>query len=195
MSVVLVAAAACPYAGRYLVIDEPLLPSDAIFVLGGARAESWLEAVDLYRERLAPQIVLSPGIVEAAELRVREMGVRLPLHAELARDAMVQMGVPAAAITILASPVDNTGDEAVEAQSLATLRNWTSLIVVTSKYHTRRSRYAFEREFRDRPMRVQVRGSRYDVADPDRWWRHRADLRFVVTELQKLLVYRLGLDR
>jgi uncharacterized SAM-binding protein YcdF (DUF218 family) len=194
-AVVLLVAGGCRNAGRFLVVDLPPEAADAIVVLAGARAERWLEAVDLYRENVAPRIVLSPGILETAEVRVREMGVRFPAEAELAKDAMAQIGVPAAAIIVLAGPVDNTADEAVQVRAIASLRGWTRLIVVTSKYHSRRARYAFERELEDTAITVRVRGSRYDVVHPDRWWQHRSEKRFVISELQKLIAYRLGLDR
>lgn len=194
-AVILLGAAGCPYAGRYLIVDEPLQPADALVVLAGTRAERWLEAVDLYRTKLAPQILLSPGIEEAAEVRVREAGIRFPTAAELSADAMRQMGIPASAISVLPQTVDNTADEAEQTRQFAAQRGWTRLIIVTSKYHTRRTRYAFEREFAGTDVRVQVHGSRYDGATPDRWWRHRADARFVLSELQKLAAYRLGLGR
>lgn len=193
--VVLLGAAACPYAGHYLILDEPLQPADAIVVLAGSPAERWLEGVDLYREKLAPQVILSPGIVEPAEARVRAMGIRLPARVDLARDAMLQLGVPAAAISVLPSTVDNTADEAALTRSLLVQRGWTSIIVVTSKYHTRRTRFAFARELSGSGVRIQVRGSRYDEVSPDRWWTHRSDLRDVVSELQKLAAYRLGLGK
>jgi uncharacterized SAM-binding protein YcdF (DUF218 family) len=188
-------AAACPYAGHYLIVEDALEPSDAIVVLAGARAERWLEAVDLYRERMAPRIVLSPGMVEPAERRLRGMGIRLPSEAELARDAIVQLGVPASAVTVLPSPVDNTADEAAQTRAVALAHGWTSLIITTSKYHSRRTRYAFRREFSGTPVRVHIRASRYDEVSPDGWWKHRRDVRYVVSELQKLAAYRLGLGR
>ncbi len=192
---VLLAAAACPYAGRLLVIDEPLQPADAIVVMAGPRSVRVLEGVDLYRAGLAPHIVLTAGIVEQAEIELRARGIRFPAEAEIARDIMVQLGVPASAITVLPKSVDNTADEAFEVRTLVSARQWTHIIVVTSRYHTRRTRFAFHREFRGLPVRVQVKGSRYDGASPDDWWKHRADLRYVVSEWQKLLAYRLGFGR
>jgi uncharacterized SAM-binding protein YcdF (DUF218 family) len=189
------AAAACPYAGRFLVIDEPLRAADALVVLAGPRSVRWLEAVDLYREGLAPTIVISPGIVEAAEVELRARGIRYPSQAEIVRDAMVQVGVPASAITTLPASVDNTADEASQTRPLVLARGWTGIIVVTSKYHTRRTRFAFQREFRNTPVRIQVRGSRYDGASPDDWWKRRGDVRYVISELEKLAAYRLGLGR
>jgi uncharacterized SAM-binding protein YcdF (DUF218 family) len=182
-----------PRAGRYLIVEAPLEKSDAIIVLAGARAERWLESVDLFREGWAPRIVLSPGRTEEAEVRIRQMGVRFPSETELIRDAMVQMHVPAEAVLILSDEVDNTAQEASAAREMALKESWRRIIVVTSKYHTRRTAFAFEREVRGTGIRVLVRANRYDAAAPDRWWASRADFRFVTSELQKLLAYRLGL--
>jgi uncharacterized SAM-binding protein YcdF (DUF218 family) len=180
-------------AGRYLVVEQALERSDAIVVLGGARVERWLEAVDLYRAGWARHIVLSPGRIELAELRLRQSGVRFPAEAELVRDTMVQMKVPADAVVILPASLDNTAEEATSARQAATAAGWHRLIVVTSKYHTRRTLFAFEREFRGTSIEIRVRGTRYESAMPDRWWTSRADFRWVTSELQKLLAYRLGL--
>jgi uncharacterized SAM-binding protein YcdF (DUF218 family) len=190
---VLGALAFLPFAGRYLVISEPLDRSDGIVVLAGGRAERWLEAVDLYREGWAPKIALSPGRVEPTEKLLLARGVRLPTDAHVARDVMTQLGVDPAAISIFAENVDNTAQEADAFRAFVLQEGWTRIIVVTSKYHTRRTRFAFAREFADVPVRIRVRASRYDAAVPERWWTSRGDVRYVTSELQKLLLYRLGL--
>jgi len=180
-------------AGRYLVVEHALERSDAIVVLGGARVERWIEAVDLYREGWAPRIVLSPGRIEESELRLRESGVRFPAEAELIRDAMLQMKVAPDAIVILPASLDNTAQEATSVRQAAVAAGWHRLIVVTSKYHTRRSLFAFERELRGTSIEVRMRATRYELATPDRWWTTRGDFRWVTSELQKLLAYKLGL--
>jgi uncharacterized SAM-binding protein YcdF (DUF218 family) len=192
--VALLAAAMLVHAGRYLVVQQqPLQRADAIVVLGGARVERWLEAVDLYRAGWATHIVLSPGRIEPAELRLRQSGIRFPAESDLVRDAMVQMQVPATAIVILRGPLDNTAEEATSTREIASAAGWHRLIIVTSHYHTRRTLFAFERELRGTSIEITVRASRYDLVTPDRWWTERAEFRFVVSELQSLLVYRLGL--
>lgn len=191
--IVLAVAAAFPYAGRYLIVDRPLQAADAIVVLGGSRVERWLEAVDLYKEKIAPQLLLSPGPVEAAEVTLRERGINFPREADLARDAIVQLGVPSAAVHVIPGTMDNTAQEAAATRDMVRQHGWTSLIVVTSKFHTRRSLYAFEREFKGTGVKIQVRPTRYDEARADGWWKRRADFRSVTSELQKLLAYRLGL--
>ena len=186
-------AAFLPFAGRYLVVQQPLERSDAIVVLAGSRVERWLEAVDLYRAGWAPRIVLSRGRMESAEQRLHQMGIRFPADADLARDAMVQMKVPTDAILMLPDDLDNTAQEAAATRRLAAASGWSRIIVVTSKYHSRRSAYAFAREFHGTPIRVSVRATAYDPSVPNRWWSTRQDVRFVTSELQKLVVYHLGL--
>lgn len=182
-----------PRAGRFLIVDEPLAKSDAIVILAGSRAERWLEATDLYRDGWAPRLVLSQGRLEGAEALVRERGIRFPAEAELTRDAMIQLEVPASAIAVLPESLDNTAQEAAAVRRLAVAGGWRQVIVVTSKYHTRRTAFAFSRELRGTGVRAIVRGARYDPFNPDQWWTRRPDVRIVTSELQKLIAYRLGL--
>lgn len=182
-----------PFAGRYLVVEQPLDRADAIVVLAGARVERWLEAVDLFHEGWAPRILLSPGQLEPAEALLRQRHIPFPHAADLVRDAMTRAEIPASAITILPGWVDNTAQEAAAARRAAVEAGWRQLIVVTSKYHSRRAAYAFAREFRGTSVRILMRYSRYDTAVPERWWSTRQDVRYVTSELQKLAAYRLGL--
>lgn len=194
VALTLAAACAFPFAGRFLVVEEPIQPADAIIVLAGSRAERWMEALDLYKEQVAPHIVLSSDRTEGAEFELRGRGIHLPRHSDLVREAMIQLGVAPDAVEVFPTEVDNTASEATEVRTIAVARGWKRLLVVTSKYHTRRSRFAFLRVFRGTGMEVRVRASRYDRSVPERWWKYRSDVRHVLTELSKLLAYRLGLE-
>lgn len=182
------------YGGRYLQHEDPLQKADAIFVLGGTRAERPLEAIDLYKEGYAPIVILSPGMVEDAEVLLRKRGVQFPRQDELQRDALVQSGLPAAAVFSTGADVDNTAQEAGLLRAIVQARGWRRVIIVTSKYHTRRAAFAFKRGLEGTGAQVMMRASRYDSSDPARWWHYRSDFRFVVSEWQKLVAYRLGLQ-
>lgn len=181
------------YGGRYLQHEDLLQKADVIFVLAGTRAERLLEGYHLYMEGYAPLILLSPGQVEPGEALLRARGIRFPSDHELARDVLVQMGVPPAAIQGPDRPVDNTAQEANLLRARVQSHGWKRVIVVTSKFHTRRSGFAFRRGLEGTGATVVMRASRFDPADPANWWRTRADFRFASTEWQKLILYRLGL--
>jgi len=180
------------YGGRFLQHEDPLQKSDAILVLAGARVERALEAVDLYKEGWAPLIIVSGGRVEAAEAALQQRGIGLPREGDAVRVVMGQLGVPASAIVQPPDSVDNTGQEANMLRAMAQERHWRRVIIVTSKYHTRRTGFAFRRGLEGTGAVPIVRASRYDASDPAHWWRRRADFRFAGSEWVKLLFYRLG---
>jgi uncharacterized SAM-binding protein YcdF (DUF218 family) len=181
------------YGGRYLQHEEALRRADAVFVLAGGRLERGLEAVDLYREGYAPVIVLSPGGQEPAEVAARARGIRFPAPADIVAEVIAASGVPRSAVIIETRSVDNTADEALMLRTLTTNRGWRTVIVVTSKYHTRRAGYAMRRALEGTGVDIVLRASRYDPSNPARWWRARRDVRLVAEEWQKLIAYRLGL--
>jgi uncharacterized SAM-binding protein YcdF (DUF218 family) len=182
------------YGGRYLQHEDALQKADAIFVLSGTRLERPLEALDIYKSGYAPLIVLSPGRVEVGEFMLRQRGVQFPTEAELQRDVLIRLGVPSTAIAATIGYVDNTAQEANLLRAMVTANHWRRVIIVTSKYHTRRSAFAFKRGLKGTGAEVVMRASKYDPSDPANWWRNRADFRFASSEFQKLIAYRLGLS-
>ena len=181
------------YGGRYLQHEDPLQKADVIFVLAGTRAERLLEGYHLYMEGHAPLIMLSPGRVEPGEALLKSRGIRFPSEHELARDVLLQLGVPPNAVQAPGQSVDNTAQEANLLRARVQSHGWKRVIVVTSKFHTRRSGFAFRRGLEGTGATVVMRASRFDPADPANWWRTRGDFRFASTEWQKLILYRLGL--
>jgi len=180
------------YGGRYLQDENPLQKADAIFVLAGTRAERMLEGYELYKAGYAPVVMLSPGRPDPGERILKERGISFLLEVEQQRDALLQGGVPANAIIADTGYVDNTAQEAELLRRYVQSRGWKRVIVVTSKFHVRRTSFAFRREMEGTGCEILTRASRYDPADPANWWRTRADLRYGITEWQKLVAYRLG---
>jgi len=183
-----------PFAGRYLIVEDPVAAADAIVVLGTTRSGRWLEALDLYEGKIAPHIVLSSDRIEGRDLEYQVRGVRIPRTSDLVRDAMVGLGVPPEAVEVFPHPLDNTAQEAEASLALARERGWDRLVIVTSKYHTRRARFAFNRAFSGSRIHIAVRPTRYEIVRPRTWWADRHDARWVVQEIPKLLLYWLGLE-
>jgi uncharacterized SAM-binding protein YcdF (DUF218 family) len=194
-AVVTVAASsyACLRLGTFLYAEDPLQRADAIIVLAGTRMERPLEAADLYSTGWAPHVVLTEDVPDGGIEFLQRRGVQLATNAETARDVMVRLGVPRTAIEVVPQTHDSTADEAETLREICVSRNWKRIIVVTSKFHTRRSGFAVRRALKGSGAEVVMRGSAYDRADPHRWWRTRGDVRWAASESQKLIVYVLGL--
>jgi uncharacterized SAM-binding protein YcdF (DUF218 family) len=188
----LILAIAVPRAGAWLVVQDPLEKSDAIFVLGGTMFERPLEAVDLYHEGWAPRILLFRQIADKGEAELIRRGVPYPREVDTQITVMEQLGVPRSAIVVL-DPADSTAAEAGYLREAALRNRYTRLIVVTSKQHTRRARLAMARRLDPAGIKVIIRYSRYDLADAEHWWRERETLRFTLFEWQRLLGYWTGI--
>ena len=106
---------------------------------------------------------------------------------------MIKLGVPPSAIIQPARIHANTAQEAQTLHQLARQHGWRRIIVVTSPYHLRRAGFAMRRELKGTDVEVEMHGTRYQPAHPDRWWANREDLRWVLDEGAKLIAYELGL--
>jgi uncharacterized SAM-binding protein YcdF (DUF218 family) len=131
--------------------------------------------------------------VERSFAVLAERGIYFRADADATRDVFQKLGVPADAILIPDRIHDNTAQEAQTLRDLAVKNSWRRIIVVTSKYHLRRARFALRRELEGTGIEITMHGSRYDDVTPERWWTRRADWRWVLSESGKLVAYELGL--
>lgn len=190
--VLILAVAAAPKLGTWLVVEDPLQKSDAIFVLGGTMYERPLEAVDLYHEGWAPRLVLMRQIADEGEHELRRRGIEFQREIDLQVDVLTRLGVPRQAIEVLPEQ-NSTRDEADALRAMVVANHWTRVIVVTSKQHTRRAKLVMDRRLADTGGHAILRASRYDQSDVDGWWRNRSTLRFTLFETQRLIAYWLGI--
>lgn len=177
-------------AGHFLVTDEPPQRADAIVVLSGSFPDRILEAVDLYHADLAPLIVLCREPENAGFKQLRERGVVLPRGFELNQSVAEQLGVPAAAIIVVDRSETSTFSEARRMLEFLARRHIESILLVTSKFHTRRAA-AIYRYLAAGQIRIITRPTRYGRFQPDSWWHDRMSTRRVLIEYQKLLLFEL----
>ena len=177
--------------GSWLVVQDPLAKADAIFVLGGTRFERPLEAVELYKAGWAPRVGLMRQVSDYGEVHLMQQGIPYPREVDAQVEVMVRLGVPAAAITIF-NEANSTAEEAQILYDAAAANHWSSVIIVTSKQHTRRARLVMKRRTAPLGLNVITRYSRFDQSDTDRWWTNRSTLRFTLFESQRLLGYWVG---
>ena len=187
----LIAAILIPRAGAWLVVADPLVKADAIIVLGGTMYERQLEAVDLFHDQWAPRIYLFREIADWGEVELLKRGIAYTRSVDVQIDAMLRLGVPRDAIHVL-DQANSTAEESTHVLNLVTQQNYSRVIIVTSKQHTRRARLVMRRRLDGTATQVIVRGSRYDLSDVDRWWANRSTLRFTLFETQRLLGYWIG---
>jgi uncharacterized SAM-binding protein YcdF (DUF218 family) len=166
------------FAAESWIIEDPLDKAEALIVLGddnfyGDRAT---RGAQLFREGKAPVIV-------ASGRRLRpNAGI-----AELMEHDLAERGVPRDKIVRFAHDADSTLEEARALTRLIKERKWHSVIVVTSNFHTRRSRYILQRVFPE-GMVVRIASARDGDFDPEHWWEKRKSVKELTREFAGMAV-------
>ncbi len=135
-----------PLLAEGLIIEKPLESADAIVVLGGSHTyvERTHKAAEIYNRGTAPKIYLTDDGEYSGWSQTEQ---RNPPFVELARNSLILHGVPAENIEILEPRVSGTIDEARILSQKAKSVNLSSLLIVTSAYHTRRALATFQKVF------------------------------------------------
>lgn len=176
--------------GSYLVYQQDPQEADAIVILAG-----WDDAViraragaDLYKRGLAKTIFVPRMERIEGQTEITQQGVTIPENRDLIIAILRGCGVPLVAIETSAHEVTDTWDEAQEASHFIEAKGYTTVLLVTSKYHARRAYLIFKDALKGKATVISV-PSPYDSSDPDVWWKESEDLKGVILEYQKLLVY------
>jgi len=170
--------------GRWLVAEDPLQKGQAIVILSGRMPMRAMEAAKLYREGFAPKVWLTHSTEPGAMLKT--IGVSYVGEDIYNVQVLMHEGVPADAIRLLEPPIINTADELSVVSEALEAGKGTTVIIVTTKVHTRRVRILWNRLAAGRGQAV-IRAASDDPFDPRRWWRTTADALDVVREFLGIL--------
>jgi len=184
LALVIVAGVIFFTVGKWLVVEDPLAHADVILVLSGRLPERAVEAARVYKAGYADQVWISPPIAPVNELKA--MNISYLGEDFYNEKILIAQGVPPDAIRILDKPDANT--EAEVRQTVEELRrlDFHSVIVVTSKPHTRRVRTIWRKLVGPEPHMV-VHYADDDPYDGAHWWRHTRDALDVLRETMGLL--------
>ncbi len=175
-------------AGRYLVTEQPLSKADLVLVLAGSPYLRLPEAAKLFREGLAPAILLTTPPRPRGLDDLARSGLQYPDEQELAFKILEALRVPRHAILTTPEQADSTKAEAETVARFLNRHPARTLIVVTSKSHSTRSGKILNAVL-DPGVRVLVHPVPSDPFRPDQWWRDRTDTKEVLHEYGGLVDY------
>ncbi|AEB11369.1 YdcF family protein [Marinithermus hydrothermalis] len=171
-----------PGLGGYLVVADPLEPAQAVLPLAGAQHRA-AAAARLVRAGYAEVLLIT-------QIPLAEPGARARYVAQVQAVAL-QAGLNPERIRVVPGYARTTYAEAQNARAFLEGRGWTSLIVVTDAYHTRRARLLFRRAFQGSGITVRVRPAE-GGAPPEAWWTTPEGQRAVLSEYLKLMAHAVG---
>jgi uncharacterized SAM-binding protein YcdF (DUF218 family) len=170
--------------GDWLVVADPLTHADAIVVLSGHLPDRAMEAARIYHAGYAGQVWISPPLSPVEELKAMKIAF---LGEDFYNEkVLLAQGVPADAIRVLDRPSANTEEEVREIKDALQHGDFHSVIIVTSKPHTRRVRTIWKK-LAGPDFHSVVRFANDDPYDGGHWWRHTHDALDIVRETLGLL--------
>ena len=172
-----------------LVVNQPLVKSDAVVALGGGSPSRVLEAIDIYKEGLAGKIIIfRSGKPEGIDY-IKSKNIDYKENAD--RDAILaeKLGVNQKDIIIFPGRVYSTKEEAEKLKKFALRKGYKSIIITTSKGHTKRSYLIFNRIFKNSGINLIIKPSSYDSFDPNNLEKNKQHWKNVVLEYQKIIYF------
>lgn len=176
--------------GSYLVVEDPLQKAAAIVALRGQVPFRDLEAAKYFRAGFAPVVILVPTKAREEAQAMERLGVKITQDWEYGREILLKQNVPESAIVVTKGQGEGTLEELRAAYD--TLPDKTApVILVTSKFHTRRTRVTWNYVTQGRSQAI-TRAASGDPFDPSRWWKERRFVLAVVREYLGLANYYLN---
>jgi uncharacterized SAM-binding protein YcdF (DUF218 family) len=171
---ILFAGLAIARAGTFLQISDPLQNADAIVVIGGRVPFRAMKGAEFYQQGIAPQVWLTMGNRNAAEIEMERLGVVPTLEHVYSQAVLERLGVPREAITVIPGRNNNTATEMRTIASYARQRKVARLVLVTSNYHSRRVRTLWRKLVGASPEAI-VQYTDAEPFDERRWFADAAD--------------------
>lgn len=162
-------------SGRWLVREDAFTHADWALVLAGESrdCERTDAAIRLFQEGRIDTMVLSSMRV----FKNRYLG-------EFLLDYLVQQGVPRERVFEFRNDAYSTQEEARLLIRQFRLQNLDTVLVITSNYHTARTRRIFRKLSQGFPV-VLVASAEYPLYDPNAWWSNRESRKLWFTEWMK----------
>lgn len=177
------------WVGQTLVTDSPLGDAAVVVLLTEVGPAGELEVADLVVQRRVPRALIMaaplPSILAGAYDRQRVTPLDV---APLKEQVLVRLGIDPGRIEILRVAQGGTTGESQALIQWCQARGVRSVIVVSSRHHSRRLARVLRRVIAGRPLTATVRPARYDAFEPRDWWQQRDTLRAGLVELQKLIL-------
>ncbi|MEM6800732.1 MAG: YdcF family protein [Bacteroidota bacterium] len=169
--------------GNFLIREDTSQKVEAAFILSGSVIERSKEALKVYR--LDSPLLICMG--ESISPDLEAFGY-IRSDAELMQDALLRLGVDSLDIKVLKQGT-STWEESEEILGYAFAKGYKRIMIISSKFHTRRIASVFKKKFREKEIEVVVRGADPIKYDTDSWWQEEAGMIFVTNEYLKLLYY------
>lgn len=171
--------------GNYLIEEDQLKKSEAIFVLSGGPWDRGNEAARLFKNGYANKIICT-GQNVPHNFKALNMDY---LESEITRFNLIRNNNIADSSVALIKKGTSTFEESEIILDYCQTNNIEQCIIVSSKFHTRRIDQVFEEKFAKSGIDYILRGAPSTNYDEQRWWANEYGLIALNNEYIKIVYY------
>ena len=170
--------------GNHLICEDTLKKADVIFVLSGGAFDRGRQAANLQKNGFAPRIVCTganiPGDFRAMGYNCKESLITYTY--------IKSQGVDSSKIEVI--PLGTSTKEEVDLiVKYCKDHKISNVIIVSTKFHTRRIYSSVRKVFIDNKIKVIINGAPSSNYDENYWWKFEDGLITVNNEYLKLIYY------
>lgn len=178
--------------GDFLVHDDPADHSDAAVILntGIEYYPRLVEAASIYKKGLVEKIVINGNRKTDSLRELEAMGFKscCPWYEDSMR-ILEMLGVPRYdVIPVSAEDVYDTVTEAEAVGGEIVAQEYKDIILITSKFHTRRAAHIWKEMYKGK-LDVTSVSAKTDPFDPSSWWKQGRQIRWVLAEYGAWIFY------
>jgi uncharacterized SAM-binding protein YcdF (DUF218 family) len=190
--VILISGSLFRIMGDMIVASDRPSPADAAVVLNSGLEyyPRLIQAADLYRQGLAANVVIN-GNRKTDSLRdLERRGFKrcCPWYSDSV-SILTMLGVPEAKIIRISNEdaYDTVSEAEVVGRELID-RKLTTVIITTSKFHSRRAKFIWQKMYGNH-LSIFMVSANTDPYDPNNWWTDGRQIRWVLTEYGAWIYY------
>lgn len=167
--------------GNYLIdADQPVRADVAVVLAGDMTGERLNTAIRLVKDGFVPLIAVSGPCCLYGQN-----------EGEMAVEMAVQQGHPRDIFVVVPNRSHSTREESVEISRFLRARKFSSYLLVTSNFHTRRAGAVYRTITPKLDMRVIA--APYEDFEPGSWWRSRQGQKVFLGEWERTVANWLGI--
>ncbi|MBL4753515.1 MAG: YdcF family protein [Flavobacteriales bacterium] len=172
-------------AGAWLIVEDPLEPADAIFLLGGGAFDRVNETAKLLEQGIADKVICSGSWVSGV-LKILKMEYK---EAEVSRLGLVNNhGIAVENVDVILEGT-STKEESELILAYCKKNQFKTVIVLSSTFHTRRVSDVFKPLLEPEGIKVIIHGAPSSSYNEDEWWKDEGGMIMVNNEYMKHIYY------
>lgn len=162
---------------KALVLEKTTNSADIMIILGGGRGTRIEAATKKYKTGSYPRIIMSGG------------GKYFDTYyTELMSNYAIKLGIPKEKIIQEKHSLSTKADAEECKKIINTLDGINSILIITSKFHSKRAYKTFQKTFKNTGIKLYI-ATAPDGVDYNNWWKSHEQSQLILSEWAKTIVY------